>query len=256
MCPMFGGMVADDTSEDADGFYLRLKKPRMTLVLPKSDKFISLLADSNKAVLDSHGWNLPRILLLELPYMVAHINLYPTATSGAIVPVVEKSLCFRTVCFLKNYFSELPPIWLEDTVWSQTKYLEKHEAEFNRADSSTLLSKSTVETNMRKVDFEQENMLESFNLLSAKYGRNRVMAEFQAALEWLQSKSATTPVLTAEFMFFWFYRYCRDNADHLQNFSFPLSSVEKTDAMARRMQADKDRIFKIYREVLNFDIAD
>lgn len=253
---MFGGMVADSTSEDADGFYLRLKKPRMTLVLPKSDKFISLLADSDKAVLNSHGWKLPRILLLELPYLVGHINLYPTATSGAIVPVPEKSACFRTVCFLRNYFSELPPVWLEDTVWSQTKYLEKHEADFERADSSKLLDRSTVETNMRKVDFEQENMLESFNLLSAKYGRNRVIGEFQTALAWLQNKSASTPVLTAEFMSFWFYRYCRDNAARLQDFSFPLPSVEKTEAMARRRQADRDRVIKIYRDVLEFDIAD
>jgi len=162
---------------------------KIKIFFPKSFDFIRDLPSNAVTKFKALGWDIPKTIFLEVPYILIHSEALDPSNCGIrFFPIYEREIYFRVLTFTKGYIENASDIEVEDTVLHEKKELEYFEklcekgpkVDLERSLTFPFLSEDAMKkaSISRQTDYEthdSEIFEYTFKMLAKKYSGERVL---------------------------------------------------------------------------------
>ena len=222
---------------------------KIKVVFPKSFDFIRDLPSNAVTRFKALGWDTPRTIFLEVPYILVHTETLDPSTCGIrFFPIYEKEIYFRVLTFTKGYIENASDIEIEDSVLHEKKELEQLEklcekgpkVDLEKRLSFPFLSEEAIEeaSISRQTEYEMhdsEIVEYTLETLTKKYGKERVMAERIKAIRLSYDMRRKLGVIGDGWLTVLSWKYLKQNYNNYMREAMPifplLRDIRKTYEM-------------------------
>jgi hypothetical protein len=242
--------------DDSWAFAPRGKAPgdKIELVFPKSESFLRRLQWPEADRLSKRGWNIPKTLFIDVPFLFSFFFPRPAQVGSWIIDVQRREVYFKVVAFLKGYVGSANRIELEDTVHHEQDHLVENTLKGQEGGLPTNVKSG--DDLAREWGHESGERLSTAEALLKKYGRDSVAKELQAAERELGIKLFQTPVLFSVVMESWLGSYCITHYEELRNLSQPMPKAMKGGSWAESWQKVKATASDLYARYVGVPLPD
>ena len=203
-------MQKNDFEEREAEFLVRIGK--LTLVYPKNYGFIKDLNNKYIHKLQELGWNLPKTIFIEIPYVMTFTDDYlPALAAAYIIDVVRKNAYFKCLITMRNYIPNTNFIELKDTILHEKEHLDENEPKFLSGKIPD--SDPTLKEELR-VNSAVSKMIQN------EYGDFLVTQSKKRSIEYANKTQSSEKTIVSGYLEYWLWKYLNDNFEKYSKLAY------------------------------------
>jgi len=214
---------------------------KIKVFFPKSFDFIQDLPSNAVTRFKTLGWDIPRTIFLEVPYVLVHtVTLEPSICGIRFFPIYEKEIYFRVLTFTKGYIENASDIEIEDTILHEKKELTQLEKlcekgpkvdlerRFSLVDTpEETIVEASISTQTEYEIHDSEIFYYTLEKLSKKYGKEIVELDRIRAIYLYYKMRRTLGVIGSGCLDLWSGKYLDYNYNNYIHEAIPIFPLLK-----------------------------
>jgi len=225
-------------------------KEEVQVCFPKSTNFIELMPQRKQTRLKRLGWNIPKTIFTEIPYLIATgRTMIPVPCMGTLSWDLKRGVYYRTMVFMRDWVDLSPDIILEDMMKHETTEFLIHEREMRRGVYRISFQE--------RISRQKKVAEETKRFMCKKYGWTEEMyretvtnpiIRMEARLMMVEER----PLIFTGILGFWMDRYVVENREWLREYALLMTPEMRSPEMVKNYKVHIRAVRTIYISLFNF----